>query len=314
MSERRVLITGAGGFVGRALATGFADLGWDVIGLDRAFDERPEDPRVRRVVADLEECVPDGVPEVDLVVHAAWVTTDPQALGITLEEYRGRTLLPLATMLRFALVAGPADFVFLSSSGVFAPGDATEGLTDTQEPTGDSPYAKTKRDGEGMVAAALADDTGAVHVVRLGYLFGPHEVARPTRQGVSLVARWITAARAGQPLEVRADDPVREWTFAPDLARALERVVEGPPAGRPVHLGSPRVMRDSQVAALIAADVPGAKIVTVPAVGPVKPPMVPSDIAALRDFVWTDVPDGLRVLATADGTDGFGLAARERSA
>ena len=38
MKQRRVLVTGAGGFVGRALSLGFADLGWQVIGLDRAFD------------------------------------------------------------------------------------------------------------------------------------------------------------------------------------------------------------------------------------------------------------------------------------
>ena len=34
MKRRQVLVTGAGGFVGRALALGFADLGWRVIGLD----------------------------------------------------------------------------------------------------------------------------------------------------------------------------------------------------------------------------------------------------------------------------------------
>lgn len=297
MSERRVLITGAGGFVGRALATGFADLGWDVVGVDRAFDGEPEHPRIRQVVADLQRGVPDSVTGPDLVIHAAWVTTDPKTLGITEREYHDRNLLPLEALLRYSLRVEPDAFVFISSSGVFTPGDALGGLTDTDQPTGDSPYAETKLLGEVMTADQLAEGATVAHVVRLGYLFGPHEVERDTRQGVSLVARWVAAARAGDPLEVRSDDPEREWTFAPDLAKALECIALGPTAGRPVHLGSPHVYRDSEVAAWIAADVPGATIVTVPSSGRVKAPMIPSDVPALRDFAWTDVPTGLRSLA-----------------
>jgi len=316
MSERRVLITGAGGFVGRALATGFADRGWSVIGLDRAFDGEGDDPRVHNVVADLEEDgVPDGVPEVDLVVHAAWVTTDPATLGITHGEYHSKNMLPLQTTLRLSRGVTPADFVFLSSSGVFASNDAIEGLTDAHVPTGVSSYARTKRAAEEMAMEFADTETIEVHVVRLGYLFGPHEVERPTRQGVSLVARWMAAARDGRPIEVRADDPRREWTFAPDLAAALECIVDAPaPAGaptvtqiRPLHLGSPHIYRDSELAALIVKEFPTAEIVTASVKAPldtaVKPPMIPSEVPALRDFVWTDLPTGLRELNASEVTD-----------
>jgi len=316
MSPRRVLITGAGGFVGRALSTGFADRGWSVIGLDRAFDGEGDDHRVRYVVADLEEAsvldgvlkeesALDGLSGVDLVVHAAWVTTDPATLGITHEEYHDKNVLPLQAMLGLTLDVAPAAFVFLSSSGVFAPHDATVGLTDAHEPTGGSSYARTKRAAEAMAMAGV--EAMAVHVVRLGYLFGPREVESPTRQGVSLVARWMAAGRKGSPLEVRSDDPRRDWTFAPDLAAALERIVDAPApttfSSRPLHLGSPHVYRDSELAALIAEEFPAAEVVTVPAGAPVKPPMIPSEVPALRDFVWTDLPTGLRELNASVVTD-----------
>ena len=300
---KRVLITGAGGFVGRSLALGFDDLGWCVIGLDRAFDAGRELHGIQAVTADLAEGVPVDVPEVDLVVHAAWVTTEPAALGITPLEYVDLNLRPLEQALAFATRTEAASFVFLSSSGVFAPTDATEGLTDTDRPSGTSPYAVAKRAGEALVAtapgeeAARSPDRGtAVHVARLGYLFGPAEVARPSRQGVSLVAGWLAAARNGHPCEVRSDDPVREWTFTPDLAAALERVANAPPAGRPLHLGSPHVCRDRELASLIASEARGVGVVTVPAVGRVKPPMIPSDIPALRGFGWTEPHVGLRAL------------------
>jgi hypothetical protein len=153
------------------------------------------------------------------------------------------------------------------------------------------------------------------------------------------VAGWLAAALAGQPLEVRSDDPRRDWTFTPDLAPALERVVEGPPAGHPVHLGSPFVYSDRALATLVLAQVRGTRggaptdrvpmaglieaplhapgLGPTPAAGPdpgrtgpaslpagprgpapgrLKPPMVPSDIPALRGFAWTDPPTGIRAI------------------
>ncbi len=299
MKRRQVLVTGAGGFVGRAVALGFADLGWGVIGLDRTFDESWERDGMRSSTAELSEGVPSDVPDVDLVVHSAWVTTDPAMLGVTTAEYIALNTRPLLTMLEYARCTSPAAFVFLSSSGVFTATDATEGLKDTYSPTGTSPYAAAKRAGEALALSALDSQT-EVHVVRLGYLFGPDEIARPSRVGVSLVAGWLAAARQGQALAVRSDDPLREWTFTSDLAVALEQVVDGPSAGHPVHLGSTHVSRDSAFAALIASELPGTEPVTVPAEGPVKPPMVPSDIPALRDFAWTDLTTGLRALLAAE--------------
>jgi len=301
MNGRCVLITGAGGFVGRALVTGFAELGWGVIGVDRAFDDVVDDPRVRCVVADVAGGVPEEVPAVELVVHAAWVTTDAETLEITRGAYVALNLRPLLAVLEHAAQSRPAAFVFLSSSGVFAAEDGNEGLTDSDHPTGSHPYAAAKRAAELLVPAALSSDTAA-HVVRLGYLYGPGERVRPSRERVSLVARWLGAARAGEPLDVRSDDPVREWTFAPDLAAALERVVDAAPIGHPIHLGSPCIHRDSEIAALIAGMVPGTHVQRVPAEGRVKPPLIPSEVPALLDFAWTDVPTALVTIVAGEVT------------
>ena len=300
MKKRQVLVTGAAGFVGRALSLGFADLGWEVVGLDCAFDEGWEHEGMRHSIAELAEGVPSDVPEVDLVIHSAWVTTDPEKLGITTKEYIDLNIGPLLTMLEYAKHISPSAFVFLSSSGVFAATDADEGLKDTYLPKCTSPYAAAKREGEALTLSSALDSKTEVHVVRLGYLFGPGEVARPSRVDVSCVASWLAAARQGKALEVRSDDPLREWTFTSDLAVALEQVVDGPSVGHAVHMGSTHVSRDSAVAALIASEFPGTESVTVSAEGLVKPPMIPSDIPALRDFVWTDPNTGLRTLLAAE--------------
>ena len=299
MTPKRILVTGAGGFVGHALERGFAKLGWAVTAIDRSFDESGKDDGVRRVTADLAEAVPAELDEVDVVMHAAWVTTDPAELAITRAEYLALNLRPLLSVLEYASRTRPSAFVFLSSSGVFAAGDAADGLTDADRPTAASPYAVAKRASELLVPVALEPETAA-HVVRLGYLYGPDEVARPSRRGVSLVAELLAVARAGEALSVRSDDPARDWTCTSDLARALERVVGAPAAGHPVHLGSPHVYTDQDLAGLIASHFPGVETVTLPSKGRVKPPMVPSDVAGLRGFEWTDLAKGLDALVAGE--------------
>lgn len=285
-----VLVTGAGGFVGSALAEGFAALGWRVTALDLAFDAATRD-RLRGctlVTVGLGDTAPDDLPPVTLVIHAAAITTAAVDLGWTPAAHVAANVRPLVGMLEYAARTRPAAFVFLSSSGVFAAGDGGDALTDADVPTGASPYAAAKRAGELLTVAAL-EGLSAAHVVRLGYLYGPHEVARPTRARPSIVARWLAAARDGQPLVVPADDPTRDWTFTPDLAPALARLIARSPAGRAVHLCSPFMRSDSAMAALIAAHVPGAVCVTGPPIGPAKPPMRASDLSNL-DLRWS-APD-----------------------
>lgn len=295
-----VLVTGAGGFVGGALADGFATLGWRVTALDREFDAMSRE-RLRGctlVTAALGDTAPADLPPATLVIHAAAITTPASDLGWTPAAHVAANVRPLVAMLEYAARTRPAAFVFLSSSGVFAAGDGGDVLTDADVPTGTSPYAAAKRAGELLTVAAL-EGISAAHVVRLGYLYGPHETARPTRARPSPVARWLAAARDGQPLLVPADDPRRDWTFTPDLAPALAWLVARPSAGRVLHLCSPFTRADSAMAALIAAHVPGAVCATGPALGPAKPPMRASDLsgAGLR---WTAPEVALAQLVAAE--------------
>jgi len=308
MRPAQVLITGADGFVGRALVHGFVQLGWQVI----ALDLEPSDPLstaepgvptqnsvnlqaerlVRWVRADLSAGVPDNLPRADLVIHAAWVTTSPEQLGVSDLAYMRLNLDPLEAVVRHAAECRPDAFVFLSSSGVFQHGDATHSLLDSHTPSATHPYAVAKRAAEQLVPTALNKHT-RVHVVRLGYLFGPDECLRPSRRALSPVAEWIAAARAGEPLVVRTDNPQRDWTYTPDLVPALVRLVDGGTLPGPMHLTSGHVCRDQTLAAEVAAAAGGVPIVSIRPSAPLKPPMAPSQVAALEGFSWTEPRVGL---------------------
>lgn len=293
-------MTGAGGFVGSALVEGFLALGWRATGVDFAFDTATRERLAgsRLVTADLATAEGTDLPAAEVIVHAAAVTTDAAALGWTPAAHIAANVRPLLAMLEHAARTRPQAFVFISSSGVFAPEDGTDGLRETDVPTGRSPYAVAKRAGELLTLNAL--DGIAAHVVRLGYLYGPHEAARPSRVRTSPVARWFEAARRGEPLIVPANDPARDWTFAPDLASVLARLAVASPAPGPVHLCSPLVATDSVMAAQVAALVPGARVVPGPALAGIKPPMSPSDVSHLGPLAWTDPVTALARLAAVE--------------
>ncbi len=257
-----ILVTGAGGFIGSTLATGLAALGHDVIALDQTFDAGAARRlgTIPRLTCDLAAGVPD-LPRCDTIIHAAALTTNPAALGLTEAQHIAANTAPLMAMIAHADQTRPRTFVFLSSSGVFGDSDGSPDLTDTDLPTATGPYSAAKKAGEALVPGALGSWC-QTHVLRLGYLFGPDEAPRPTRQRVSMLRQWLSDAAEGRPLTVAANDPRRDWTYAPDLAPAIARLIAGEGSARPLHLCTPDAQPDSALAALIAARHPGTRVIS----------------------------------------------------
>ena len=294
--SRRVLITGAGGFVGAHLAEGFVALGDAVTAFDRSVDV-PTRRRLKGATlceAALTTAALEPLGGFDLVIHGAAITTAPDEFGVTaLEHIRRNTELLLAS-LEHAVTTGAKDFVFLSSSGVFAPGVA-DVLVETTPALARIPYAVAKRAGEVIIEGA--DRLRAI-AVRLGPVYGPHEQSRATRRQVSVVRRWLLAAHDGAPIVVASPDTERDWTFAPDLARAIDALLaQTPPVAGVVHLAAPGSIRDAELARLIAGQ---GEIVVAPDHLPPRRPMRSTrlDLAALID--WTPLAAGLKRTAELD--------------
>ena len=294
--SRRVLITGAGGFVGSHLARGFAELGDEVVAHDRQFDAATAGrlEGIERVAGSLTATGLQPLGRFDLVVHGAAITTAPDQLAMTGAGHIRANLDLLLECLDFAASSRSGTFVFLSSSGVFADDDGEDVLVETTPASGTSPYAVAKRAGEIIAGSAAAGELMAISV-RLGPVYGPFERPRHTRMQVSLVRRWLDAARRGEAIVVATPEARRDWTYAPDLPRALDALLRrGADLTGVVHLTAADFVTDRQLADTIAAMVEGAEVRVERSGDMVRVPMRSDriDLPALID--WTPLAGGLR--------------------
>jgi nucleoside-diphosphate-sugar epimerase len=163
----RVTITGANGFIGRALAARLREHGHTVGGVDLHADAP-----AGVVAGDISEGGDwqDEVARADLVVHTAAVVSN--AVGLT-EQWR----INVAGTRRVvdAAARGRATrFVQLSSIRAFSDVGFPDGVTEDQAVRLDgNPYVDTKIAGEQVVLQAHAAGQIAVTIVRPGDVYGP---------------------------------------------------------------------------------------------------------------------------------------------
>ncbi|MEM6593716.1 MAG: NAD(P)-dependent oxidoreductase [Pseudomonadota bacterium] len=291
MADRPILITGAGGFVCSEIAIAFHQAGLPVVATDRYFDP----PTLKRLAnipcleGDLREVLADLDEPITAVIHGAALTDPPERLGLSKVAYSKQNTDLLTRALDFACAAGADRFVFLSSMGVFAPGDgAGDRLTEATRPTAMIPYAEAKRAGEHAVAAAAKPGFRTASI-RLGNVFGAYEARRPSRHRLSLAARMIADAKRNAVITVETPDAAREWANLPDLAVGMVRLLQDFPNAGPaiLHAGAPPVLTDLELANLVAARIPGTDIrIAAPPRTPVRPPMASDHETPFSAIKW----------------------------
>jgi uncharacterized protein YbjT (DUF2867 family) len=111
----RLLVTGASGFIGRAICSLAADRGHDVVGVSRSGAPDPAHPGVEWIAADVFE--PEGwnaaLEGTDAVVHSIGIIEEHPDEGITFERLNGDSVILVGEE---AVEAGVPAIVFLSAS------------------------------------------------------------------------------------------------------------------------------------------------------------------------------------------------------
>lgn len=217
---RRVFITGALGFVGRALATRYRELGTDVSGLDVRADDA-----ANVVAGDVTE--PEKwqshINGCDLLIHTAAIVTN----NVAREEAWRVNVLGTRRVLDAAKQAGVVRFVHLSSLAAMryiAADRADE--TAPVLPTG-NPYVDTKIAGEHVVLAAHASGEIGCTILRPADVYGPG--SRPwTLVPVQMIKKGLFLLPAhGQGIfrAIYIDDLVDGIVLAAEKDEAIGQII-----------------------------------------------------------------------------------------
>lgn len=227
----RVLVTGASGMLGRAVAEGLIARGADVTVLQRGasgLDCR----EARGDIAD-PAVTAAAVRDQDAVVHlAAKVNvTGPRS------QYRRVNVQGTDNLLRSARQRGVGRFVFVSSPSVAHAGGALVGAgAEPADPSAaQGNYARSKAEAE-LLALAADGPSFAVAVIRPHLVWGPGDT--------QLVARVVARARAGRLIVVGPGAALIDTTYVSNAADAIMAALDRAMIvhGRPlvVSNGEPR--------------------------------------------------------------------------
>jgi UDP-glucuronate 4-epimerase len=245
---KRVHVTGASGFIGRAVvarlrAAGHAVSASDVAG---AAGVLPLDLRDRAaVVAMMRDVVPDIVVHAGAISGAMLATGDPALMF----DVNVAGTLNVAEAMR---QAGVGRLVFLSSNAVYAEAPTRAPVAEEAPLGAGDAYGASKLAAEAILRAYAASHGIATIALRISSVFGAGRVTP------YLISQTLEAVRTGAAIEATdTRSNMRQFVHVSDAARAVCLAVAAVTEGfTPVNITGGTYLSEEQVVRLLLVDMP----------------------------------------------------------
>lgn len=211
-----VTVTGASGFIGRALVGALRGSGYDVVAVDHDSGDVAE------------ASFWSSLPQADHLVHLAGRSYVPDSWK-TPADFYATNVVGVARATEYCRRAA-AHLVFVSS---YVYGQPTRLPIDEDHPLAPgNPYALSKILAEKVCAFHAEAERLAVTIVRPFNIFGPGQRTE------FLIPAVIDQIKRGVDIRVKDIRPRRDYLFIDDLVEGLERTLRSPKGLRVFNLGS----------------------------------------------------------------------------
>jgi len=263
---KRVLVTGAGGFIGSHLAERLVEAGarvralvhYNALGSWGWLDGSALKAEMEVVAGDVRDrdSVQDAAEGVEIVFHLAALIAIPYSYHAP-SSYVETNVQGTLNLLQAARWAGVERLVHTSTSEVY--GTAQYAPIDEKHPqVGQSPYSASKIGADKLAESFHLSFGLPVVILRPFNTFGPRQSAR------AVVPTIITQALGGGPIKLGNLAPTRDLTFVRDTVEGFLAAAAAPGAlGLTLNLGTGREISIGDLARLILDRCgAGAEIVT----------------------------------------------------
>jgi dTDP-glucose 4,6-dehydratase len=253
--EKRVLVTGAGGFIGSHLAERLSRAGaktrclvhYNALGRLGWLEDSPLRSDLEILHGDITDpdCVREAVKGVDVVFHLAALIAIPYSYHAPYSYVRTNVEGTL-NVLQAVRHQGVERFIHTSTSEVY--GTARQVPIKEEHPLqGQSPYSASKIGADKMVEAFGCSFDVPVTIARPFNTFGPRQSTR------AIIPTIITQCLKGDSIKLGHLHPTRDLNFVSNTVDAFVATAESSKAiGRTVHFGSGREITIGDLAQTIA--------------------------------------------------------------
>lgn len=220
-----VLVTGANGFVGRALCAQFQSHGHDVLGATRtpSGDLPCASVQIGDVGADTDWRA--ALAQREVVIHlAAHVHVMHGRPGGMAADFDPVNVAGSEHLARAAARTGVRRFVFLSSVKVNGESTTGRAFVESDPAAPADAYARSKADAERRLTAIAAETGMELVIVRPPLVYGPGVKAN--------FLELLRAVDAGLPLPFASIDNRRSLVYVGNLVDALESCMSHPAAAK----------------------------------------------------------------------------------
>jgi nucleoside-diphosphate-sugar epimerase len=218
----RILVTGAAGFIGRALVDDLRQSATSILAVVRGT-KMIATPGVQTMqIADIRTASwEQSLEGVDAVIHLAARTHILRERNSNpLAEYRAVNVLPTISLFRACQAAAVERFIFVSSIGVYGKWSERHPFTETDAPRPAEPYAISKWEAEESLRALLVRGSTKLIVIRPALIYGPY-----AKGNFLKLMRWIDA---GRPLPFGALDAKRNFLGLTTFCELIKKCLVSP--------------------------------------------------------------------------------------